>query len=125
MVNRRSLIKFLFSILLFIFTFNFLRVKKPTSRKVITVNTEDIGKNSVYMIRNLQIAIIYIDNKYKVLSLKCTHLGCTLNIAGDMFRCPCHGSEFKVTGEVIKGPANKNLELLDFDIIDNIIHIYL
>lgn len=125
MINRRSLIKFLFSAFFFIFTFNFLRVKKPTSRKVITVNAKDVGNNSVYMIRNLQICIIYTDNKYSVLSLKCTHLGCTLNIAGDKFRCPCHGSEFKVTGEVTKGPANKNLEQLDFDIIDNIIHIYL
>lgn len=46
------------------------------------------------------------------LSRKCTHLGCKLNYheESDILECPCHQSKFSaVTGEVLKGPAKKNL----------------
>lgn len=38
---------------------------------------------------------------------RCTHLGCTPNWFGDQqrFRCPCHGSNFNIGGDVIAGPA--------------------
>jgi cytochrome b6-f complex iron-sulfur subunit len=42
---------------------------------------------------------------------RCTHLGCTPNWfqAENRFRCPCHGSNFTVGGDVIAGPAPKPL----------------
>jgi len=36
----------------------------------------------------------------------CTHEQCTINsFANDTFTCPCHGSEFNTSGEVLQGPA--------------------
>jgi cytochrome b6-f complex iron-sulfur subunit len=37
----------------------------------------------------------------------CTHRGCSLswNATADLAVCPCHGSEFDLTGAVLKGPA--------------------
>lgn len=35
----------------------------------------------------------------------CSHLGCTVLPAGSILRCPCHGSEFDLTGAFIQGPA--------------------
>ncbi|MBK7208066.1 MAG: Rieske 2Fe-2S domain-containing protein [Elusimicrobia bacterium] len=42
---------------------------------------------------------------------RCTHLGCTPNWfpAESRFRCPCHGSNFNVDGDVVAGPAPKPL----------------
>jgi cytochrome b6-f complex iron-sulfur subunit len=42
---------------------------------------------------------------------RCTHLGCTPNWfpAELRFRCPCHGSNFNASGDVIAGPAPKPL----------------
>lgn len=44
------------------------------------------------------------------LSTTCTHLGCTPNWLGDKFKCPCHGSGFKITGVNFEGPAPRPLE---------------
>jgi cytochrome b6-f complex iron-sulfur subunit len=46
------------------------------------------------------------------LSTTCTHLGCTPNWleAEQKFKCPCHGSGFKITGVNFEGPAPRPLE---------------
>ena len=42
---------------------------------------------------------------------RCTHLGCTPNWfdAEGRFKCPCHGSNYNVEGDVLAGPAPKPL----------------
>ena len=49
---------------------------------------------------------------FQAYSLVCTHLGCTLEVAGDDFSCPCHGSQFDLDGRVIRGPAVDRLPAL-------------
>jgi cytochrome b6-f complex iron-sulfur subunit len=49
---------------------------------------------------------------FYVLSTTCTHLGCTPNYlsAEAKFKCPCHGSGFRLTGVNFEGPAPRPLE---------------
>ena len=42
----------------------------------------------------------------------CTHMGCTVGLpvsAGATLDCPCHGSRFRTTGQVVNGPAARAL----------------
>jgi glycine/D-amino acid oxidase-like deaminating enzyme/nitrite reductase/ring-hydroxylating ferredoxin subunit len=59
---------------------------------------------------------VYCDQhgKRTVLSAICPHMGCIVawNDAEKTWDCPCHGSRFAATGELIAGPAESNLELV-------------
>ena len=49
------------------------------------------------------------DGSHVALSPVCTHQGCTVDIAGRQLVCPCHGSTYERTGEVVRGPAERPL----------------
>ena len=59
---------------------------------------------SIWVIRN--------DEGIYALSTVCTHLGCTPNWLQieQKFKCPCHGSGFRITGINFEGPAPRPLE---------------
>jgi cytochrome b6-f complex iron-sulfur subunit len=47
---------------------------------------------------------------YVALSAGCTHQSCEITgVSGQLFVCPCHGSEFDTTGRVVSGPAPTGL----------------
>jgi nitrite reductase/ring-hydroxylating ferredoxin subunit len=60
--------------------------------------------------------ILYNAGEVEVLSLSCTHLGCTLEEEGNGFSCPCHGSVFDENGRVLAGPADRDLPHLPVEI---------
>jgi cytochrome b6-f complex iron-sulfur subunit len=66
-------------------------------------------------------------DSFKVFSTRCTHLGCRIRPAdGDQMVCPCHGSAYDAeNGSVIKGPAEKPLEMLNFNIVNDYLTIYI
>ncbi len=54
---------------------------------------------------NLRVFLFRKGNGFRAASAVCTHLGCTVNLAGTGFHCPCHGSVFDNSGAVVSGPA--------------------
>jgi cytochrome b6-f complex iron-sulfur subunit len=83
----------------------------PSKFKVGDPKTYEEGKvverfkdQGAWIVRNN--GIIY------ALSTTCTHLGCTPNWLEreGKFKCPCHGSGFKITGVNFEGPAPRPLE---------------
>jgi len=53
---------------------------------------------------------VYRDHEgIKAVSAICTHLGCVLEKSIDGFECPCHGSCYNKDGEVLSGPAPRDL----------------
>lgn len=57
-----------------------------------------------YIIRNN-------DEEITAFSAHCTHLGCIINKEQNgKLICPCHGSEYNLEGDPVKGPAYKPLK---------------
>jgi cytochrome b6-f complex iron-sulfur subunit len=53
---------------------------------------------------------VYKDHEgMRAVSAVCTHLGCIIEKSTEGFECPCHGSCYNVKGEVLSGPAPRNL----------------
>jgi nitrite reductase/ring-hydroxylating ferredoxin subunit len=47
---------------------------------------------------------------FVALGATCTHQTCTITgFASGMYVCPCHGSEFSLAGQVLRGPAQSPL----------------
>lgn len=60
--------------------------------------------------------LLHTESGFSALSLVCTHLGCTVEVKGDGFACPCHGSLFDAAGNVKHGPADKSLQKLQVEV---------
>lgn len=56
--------------------------------------------------------LIHAPQGFVALSLRCTHLGCTVQPSTDGFACPCHNSKYDPDGMVTRGPATHPLQKL-------------
>lgn len=74
---------------------------------------DDISPDSVYPFRSGQLYLVRMkDGGFLALSIKCTHLGCSIrwNEEQEKFICPCHSSEFDIKGNVLSPPAPTALD---------------
>lgn len=62
------------------------------------------------------------EGEVHIVDTTCTHVGCEVawNNSERTWDCPCHGSRFSYTGEVIEGPAEKPLQRYDYKMLDNL-----
>jgi cytochrome b6-f complex iron-sulfur subunit len=57
--------------------------------------------------------------KHSAVLLYCTHKGCSLQPAGSILICPCHGAEFNREGKVLSGPAIESLFMNPVEVKDD------
>jgi cytochrome b6-f complex iron-sulfur subunit len=84
---------------------------EPDSR-FKALKPEDYPEGPTFL-PNLRVFLFRKGNSFRAASAVCTHLGCTVNLAGDGFHCPCHGSVFDKNGAVTSGPAPSALTWFD------------
>lgn len=93
----------------------------------LAVRRTDVEQHPFVFLVNPQGALpIYLhrsgDGRYTALLTRCTHRGCQVERAGDRLACPCHGSEYAFTGDVLQGPAER--ALYRYDVSTDADHIY-
>ncbi len=69
----------------------------------------DFKLNTLSWLRDRDIFVIHDKIGFGAFSAKCTHLGCIVQRTSDGFKCPCHGACFGPEGEVLSGPARRDL----------------
>ena len=88
-----------------------LSVGEPAQLEYVTIVRDG------YMEAKTQKAVWAVkqpDGAVTVFAPLCTHLGCGYHwdTTDRRFKCPCHGSVYDVTGEVLAGPAPRALDRL-------------
>ena len=82
----------------------------------VTVRVADfpeLGENLRPVAVNGSIAVVRTaPGQFLAFSRACTHEGTTVNVDGNAFSCPNHGSRFDATGAVTNGPAASPLKRL-------------
>src|SRR5437868_13475379 len=71
------------------------------------------GKGKIVKLNGERVACSRDQNgQLSKVSAICTHMGCIVhwNAAERTWDCPCHGSRFQATGEVLAGPAEAALQ---------------
>lgn len=69
----------------------------------------DFAPGSVTFLAERQLYVFNSADGFYCISSVCTHLGCNVKRGGPGFECPCHGSRFDESGQVVDGPAPKPL----------------
>ena len=66
-------------------------------------------QGSVTYIPEVKAWVVHDKNGIYAVSATCSHLGCNVKGEDTKFVCPCHGSQFALSGRVLQGPATNSL----------------
>ncbi len=93
------------------FMFPNVLYEPPTSFKAGKPDEYPINSVSTKWTKSKRVWVVRTPKGFYALWARCTHLGCTPNWfeSERRFKCPCHGSNFTMQGDVIFGPAPKPL----------------
>ncbi|HQZ15284.1 MAG TPA: Rieske 2Fe-2S domain-containing protein [Vicinamibacteria bacterium] len=85
---------------------------RRSSREAIAIPAADVPADGALVLPRKRCAVVRNGDAILALDLLCPHLGCTVNATAEGFACPCHGSRFKSDGQVVAGPATRDMTRL-------------
>ena len=85
--------------------------ESPWAEVFDATRVDPIGSAKEFVKANAHIVKPFVEGKVTRTEKVCTHLGCIVrwNEAEQSWDCPCHGSRFAASGEVLEGPATAPL----------------
>lgn len=93
-------------------------VKSRVKRKDKKLEELETGEGAVVSIKGLRRGAYKDESgELHIVDTTCTHMKCGVewNSGERSWDCPCHGSRFSYTGEVLEGPATAPLKKIDKD----------
>ena len=91
----------------------------------VLCRTDKVQENELkqFSLKGYEILVINQNKKFYCLEARCTHAGAPLaegELENGVLQCPWHGSRFNIeTGEVVRGPAKKQLHVYSSTVKDN------
>lgn len=115
MIPRRSALKTLVLGLLAACESSVARLRGRKVTRIATVDQVPVG--GAYRLTRGDDPLILVNAGGEIRGFVaiCTHEGCPLgwNATQHLIRCPCHGSAFDTSGQVVNGPAQDPLTRLE------------
>lgn len=92
-------------------------VNTTLSGNRLVIRLEDLGERRFALLDAPGLMLpLYLyregEGRFSAVSTRCMHRGCQVEPVADHLVCPCHGSEYTNTGEVLKGPTQRPLRRL-------------
>ena len=95
--------------------------------KLCDKNTLPVGELKAFKIKGHEVLAVNFGDKIFCLDARCTHAGSPLaegTLNGEVLTCPWHYSQFDITsGMVLRGPAQKQLEIYRVEVRENFVFI--
>jgi len=95
--------------------------KAPAAKGVIRVSGDDVivklsdnasldKVGGSVKVSDELILIRKSETSFLAIKTICSHKGCDVELEGNKFVCPCHGSEYTIEGKVTQGPSKSDLK---------------
>jgi cytochrome b6-f complex iron-sulfur subunit len=114
------------------FSLSFLNTRKERNRPIKTKSIITAGTVEQFTpatVTAVPLGQFYLaclaDGSFLAMSRTCTHLGCSVpwDEEENRFVCPCHGSTFSMSGEVLTAPAPRPLDFYPVRIENGIVKV--
>jgi len=95
--------------------FHYVNTTVAGNRLVVALEDFGTGRFALVDAPNLPLPLYLYradDGSFSAVSTRCMHRGCQVEPVAEHLVCPCHGSEYTNTGEVLKGPTQRPLRRL-------------
>jgi nitrite reductase/ring-hydroxylating ferredoxin subunit len=95
--------------------------------KLFSIDLLPAGDLRSFKVQGQEVLVLNLSGKFYCLSGRCVHAGAPLaegTLNGKILTCPWHYSQYNViTGEVIRGPADKPLQVYKVEKKENDLYI--